>query len=214
MWTDILFLGTAALFLAGACAVLWHLRWLRPLLPLDSLTAKQPGSSQRGFLCSVVIAARDEEARIEETARRLLAQRGIEMELIVVDDRSADRTGELLKQLAKEDSRLKLLRVDTLPEGWLGKCHACHVGALAAKGDWILFTDADCWSKPDVLLRALLVAQREQADHLTLTSGLTMPGFGLRSGSLLFHLSLASWFSGANRDRPKSFLGFGAFTIR
>ncbi len=213
MWINIVFLATAALFVAGAGAALWHLRWLRRLPALDSLTPDKVEASQRKFFCSVIVAARDEEARIEQTVRRLLAQRSVELELIVVDDRSADRTGEILKQLAKEDSRLKVLRVDALPEGWLGKCHACHVGALAAKGDWILFTDADCWSEPDVMLRALLVAQREQADHVTLTSGLAVTSPGLRAGSLLFHLSIAHWFSGVNRDRPRAHVGFGAFNL-
>jgi len=208
-----IFLATAALFVVGACAALWHLRWLRQLPPLDALPPQPVESSQRKFLCSVVVAARDEEGRIEGTIRRLLAQRGVELELIVVDDRSTDRTGEILKQLAKEDLRLKVVRVDTLREGWLGKCHACHVGALAAKGEWLLFTDADCWLKPDVLLRALLVAQREQADHVTLTSGLAAPSLGLRAGSLMFHLSLVSWFSDANRDRPRAHIGFGAFNL-
>jgi len=49
---------------------------------------------------------------------------------------------------------MKLKRVEVLPDGWLGKCPACHVGASAATGDWILFTDADCWLKPDVIARA------------------------------------------------------------
>jgi hypothetical protein len=133
--------------------------------------------------------------------------------LIVVDDRSTDRTGEILKRLSKEDSRLKVLRVDALPEGWLGKCYACHVGALAAKGDWILFTDADCWSKPDLLWRALRVAARERADHVTLTSGPAVAGPGLRAGSLLFHLSIANWISGVNRDLADSHLGIGAFNL-
>lgn len=208
-----MFLGTAALFVAGACAALWHLRWLRRLPPPDAPTPDQEVGSQNEFCCSVVVAARDEEVRIAQTVRRLLTQRGVELELIVVDDRSTDRTGEILQQLAKENSRLRVVRVDALPEGWLGKCHACHVGASAARGEWILFTDADCWSKPDVLLRALQVAQREQADHVTLTSGLAVPSLGLRAGSLLFHLSLGNWFSGVNRDRPKSHLGFGAFNL-
>jgi cellulose synthase/poly-beta-1,6-N-acetylglucosamine synthase-like glycosyltransferase len=189
------------------------LRWLRRLPSLDPSAPEAAVASQDKVRCLVIVAARDEEARIEQTVRRLLAQRGVELELIVVDDRSTDRTGEILKQLAKEDSRLRFVRVDALPERWLGKCHVCHVGASAPKGEWILFTDADCWSKPDVLLRALLVAQREQADHVTLTSGLAVPSLGLRAGSLLFHLSLANWFSGVNRDRPKSFLGFGAFNL-
>ncbi len=208
-----IFLGTAALFVAGACGALWHLRWLRRLPPLDSLPPDRAEASQRKFLCSVIVAARDEEARIEQTVRRLLAQRGVELELIVVDDCSSDRTGEILEQLAREDSRLRVVRIDALPEGWLGKCHACHVGASAAKGEWILFTDADCWSKPDVLFRALQVAEREQADHVTLSSGLALPSPGLRAGSLLFNLSIANWFSGVNRDRPNSHVGFGAFNL-
>ena len=90
---------------------------------------------ERPVKCSVIIAARDEEARIEQTIRHLFAQRGAELEIIVVDDRSADRTPEILQRLAAEDSRLQVKRVTILPEGWLGKCHACHVGAGAATGD-------------------------------------------------------------------------------
>ena len=212
-WTTWILWGTALLFLSGALAALWHLRWLRRLPPLDRLTLEQRGSSERKHRCSVVVAARDEEGRIEQTVRRLLAQRGVSVELVVVDDRSTDRTGAILKQLATEDSRLKVVRVDALPAGWLGKCHACYVGAQAAKEEWLLFTDADCWSKPDVLLRALLLAEQEQADHVTLTSGLAVPSPGLRAGSILFHLTFAYWFSGVNRDRPGSHLGFGAFNL-
>ena len=76
----------------------------------------------------MVIAAWDEEARIEGTVRRLLAQEGVEAEFLIVDDRSTDRTGEILRQLAKEDARVKVKRVDVLPYGWLGKCYACHIG--------------------------------------------------------------------------------------
>lgn len=213
MLMTMLFLGTAVLFVFGALTALWHLRWLRRLPPLDPSTPEEAAGSRGPVRCSVIVAARDEAARIEQTVRRLLAQRGVEVELLIVDDRSSDRTGEILKQLAKEDSRLRVVRVGALPEGWLGKCHACHVGASAATGEWILFTDADCWSKPDVLLRAIRAAEREGVEHVTLTSGLASPSLGLRAGSLLFHLSLANWFSGVNRDRPKSFLGFGAFNL-
>lgn len=212
MWINTIFLGTGALFAIGACAALWHLRWMRRLPTLQSLT-RESASSLGKVPCSVIVATRDEEARIEQTVRRLLAQQGVELELIVVDDRSTDRTAETLARLAREEARVKSVRVDALPEGWLGKCHACHFGGLAATGEWLLFTDADCWSKPDVLLRALLVAEREQADHVTLTSGLAVPSPGLRAGSLLFHLSIANWFSGVNRDRPNSHLGFGAFNL-
>src|SRR6185436_6169331 len=134
-------------------------------------------------------------------------------EFIVVDDRSTDGTGEILRRLAKEDARLKVKRVDTLPEGWLGKCHACHVGAGMATGDWILFTDADCWIKPDVIVRAIRLAERENAAHVSLSPGTVIEGLGARAWHLLFLTSLAGWFSGANRDRPKSYIGIGAFNL-
>src|SRR5204863_2634592 len=138
---------------------------------------------------------------IEQTIRHLLAQRGVEAEFIIVDDRSTDRTAEILRRLAKEDARVRVKRVEVLPDGWLGKCHACHLGATAAAGDWILFTDADCWLKPDVLLRALRVAGRATADHVALTPGIAPESPAARAWHLAFLLSLANWFSGVNRDR-------------
>jgi glycosyltransferase involved in cell wall biosynthesis len=209
MWPTLIFSGTAGLFVAAALASLWHLRWVRRLPALEKL----PPSAGGQIHCSVVVAARDEEARIEQTIRHLLAQRGVEAEFIVVDDRSTDRTSEILRRLATEDIRVQVKRVDVLPEGWLGKCHACHVGASMATGDWILFTDADCWLKPDVLARALRVAERDQADHITMAPGTVIESLGARAWHLLFLTSLLNWFSGVNRDRPRSFLGIGAFNL-
>lgn len=208
MWTTLIFSGTALLFLAMTLAALWNLRWVRRLPALEKLPA-----AEGRVRCSVVIAARDEEARIEQTLRHLLAQRGVEAEVIVVDDRSTDSTGEILRRLAKEDARVKVQRVDVLPEGWLGKCHACHVGASAATGEWILFTDADCWLKPDVIARALRVVERDGADHLTMSPGTVVESLGAKAWHLLFLTSLLSWFSGVNRDQPKSFMGIGAFNL-
>jgi glycosyltransferase involved in cell wall biosynthesis len=137
----------------------------------------------------------------------LLAQRGVEVEIIVVDDRSTDKTGEIIERLAEEDPRVRLLRVNSLPEGWLGKCHACHVGAEAATGEWILFTDADCWLKPDVVARAVCVAEREQADHIALTPGLATSSVGTQAWHLAFLISMANWISGVNRDRLEPISG-------
>ena len=208
-----IFLGAAALFVAGACAALWHLRWLRRLPPLDSSTPDDAASSQGKAHCSVIVAARDEEARIKQTVRRLLAQRGVALELIVVDDRSSDRTSEILLNLAQEDPRLRVIRIDALPDGWLGKCHACHIGANAATGDWILFTDADCWLTPDIIAQAVSVAERHGADHVTVTSGPSTKSPSLQASHLAFLIVTARWFSGANRDCPKSGIGFGAFNL-
>lgn len=208
MWLTFLFDGTAALFLAMTIAVLQQLRWVRRLPALETFAA-----TQSRLRCSVVVAARDEVARIEQTVLHLLAQRGVELDIIVVDDRSVDGTGEVLHRLAKHDDRLQVKRVDVLPEGWLGKCHACHVGATAATGDWILFTDADCWLKPDVIARALLVAERDKADHVTMAAGTVLGSPFARAWYLLFLTGLGGWFANVNRDRPKSHVGIGAFNL-
>lgn len=208
MWITLIFSGTVAVFLGMTVATLCHLRWVRRLPALEMLLG-----SPAPIRCSVVIAARDEEARIEQTIRHLLAQRVVELEIIVVDDRSADRTGEILQRLAKGDARIQVKRVDMLHEGWLGKCHACHVGASATTGDWILFTDADCWLKPDVIARALRVAERDGADHVTMAAGSLFATPSARAWYLLFLTSLLGWFAGVNRDRPKSHVGIGAFNL-
>src|SRR5712671_7871425 len=104
---NLIFGGVTALFLAMSLAALYHLRWSRRLPPLPDLPADP--EAIRVF-CSVVIAARDEEARIERTIRLLLAQTGVEVEIIIVDDRSTDRTSEILNRLAKEDARVRRIR--------------------------------------------------------------------------------------------------------
>ncbi len=163
--------------------------------------------------CSVIVAARDEDARLEATVRHLLAQRHVALEVIVVDDRSTDATGDILRRLASEDTRVRATRVEHLPDGWLGKSHACHVGASVATGDWLLFTDADCWLKPDVIARALRVAARDAADHITLTPGVAAETLGAQAWHLAFLGSLSNWISGVNRDRPRAHLGIGAFNL-
>src|SRR5258707_15596506 len=119
MWATLIFCGTTALFLSMTLAALWHLRWVRRLPPLEAfITATGPTlSPSERVRCSVVIAARDEETRIEGTVRRLMAQRGVEAEFLIVDDRSTDRTGEILRRLANDNSRVKLKRPEAFPDG-------------------------------------------------------------------------------------------------
>lgn len=205
----------AVLFLGMTLSALFHLRWMRRLPSLEALavSSRPDGMNAHRIRCSVVIAARDEGARIEASVRRLLVQRGVELEVIVVDDRSTDRTSEILRRLAAEDSRVKVKRIDEVPEGWLGKCHACKIGAATATGDWILFTDADCWMKPDVIARALLVAEREAADHIALTPGVAPETVAARAWHIAFLMSVADWISGVNRDQAGKHIGFGAFNL-
>jgi hypothetical protein len=160
-----------------------------------------------------VLAARDEEARVEQTLRHILAQEHIDLQVIPVSDRGRDRTDCILGQLALEDSRVHPKRVNVLPERWLGECYACHVGASSATGDWILFTDADCWLKPDVIARAIAIAEREDVDHVTLTPGVAPQTLAAEGWHIAFLISLADWFARVNQDKPNGHLGIGAFNL-
>jgi glycosyltransferase involved in cell wall biosynthesis len=162
---------------------------------------------------SVVVAARDEEARIETAVRRLLGQDGVELEIVAVDDRSTDRTGELLRRVAADDPRLKVLRVDELPEGWLGKCHACHAGAAQAAGDWVLFADGDIWMKPDVVARAVAAAEAEGADHVCLLFGQSGGTAAGKACHLVALMSISKHATRTGPGRPTGYLGIGAFNL-
>ena len=121
MWITIAFVGTAAVFIGLTFATLHHQRWAQRLPALEALPVPAGGSSINEVRCSVIVAARDEEARLEATVRHLLAQRHVALEVIVVDDRSTDATDDILRRLASEDTRVRATRVEHLPEGWLGK---------------------------------------------------------------------------------------------
>jgi cellulose synthase/poly-beta-1,6-N-acetylglucosamine synthase-like glycosyltransferase len=205
----LLWSATALLLAAMSVSALYHLRWTQRLPALASLQ-NTPVPPVR---CTVVIAARDEAARIETTLRRLLAQQDVPLDVIVVDDRSRDGTGDIVQRLAAADPRVQLLRVDNLPPEWLGKCHACHVGTARATGDWLLFTDADCWMPPDVVSRALRVAAREGVEHITLSPGVAPRTVPARAWHIAFVLSLANWYSSVNRDHPRGYFGSGAFNL-
>jgi chlorobactene glucosyltransferase len=119
---------------------------------------------------SVVVPARDEARSIERCVRSLLAQTIEDLELIVVDDRSADETPAILERLAREDRRLRVVRGAALPEGWVGKPWALAQGARAARGEWLLFTDADTWHAPEACSSTLAFALARGADALSLAT--------------------------------------------
>jgi glycosyltransferase involved in cell wall biosynthesis len=120
---------------------------------------------------SIVVPARNEQESIAASIHQLLALDYANYEVIAVDDRSTDKTGEILDRMAEipdAPARLKVLHVDTLPSGWLGKTHAMWLASQQATGDWLLFTDADVLFKPDSVRRVLAYAESEPADHVVL----------------------------------------------
>ncbi len=165
---------------------------------------------------SVVVAARDEERAIEESVGSLLDQDYPgKLEVIAVDDRSTDRTGEILTSLSDRRPELRVIHVEELPEGWLGKNHALHVGAAASNGDWLLFTDADVRFSPRCLRAAVKYAEKSSADHLVLFPEVVSGGVLLRSFvtcfSLAFMVYQRPWR--VSDPRARDHLGVGAFNL-
>jgi chlorobactene glucosyltransferase len=126
----------------------------------------RPGPALEPFV-SVLIPARNEAALIGRTVRGLLAQAYSNFELIVLDDNSDDDTAKICRAAGNGDARLKVLSGRPLPGGWLGKNWACHQLAGAARGELLVFTDADVQWAPGAL--GALVAEMEQEDAGLLT---------------------------------------------
>ncbi len=164
---------------------------------------------------SIIVAARNESARIGETVRRLLSQRSIGWELLVIDDCSTDATARIVAEIAREDDRVHLVQIDTLPAGWLGKCFACWTGAQRATGDWLLFTDGDAHMTPQLVARAVAKAELEQADHLALFPDILARRFWTRV-ALLGQAQLFTLYTAPdkiNSDRSRRWIGVGAFNL-
>jgi glycosyltransferase involved in cell wall biosynthesis len=119
---------------------------------------------------SIIVPARNEEDDIRATLKQLLALDYSNYEIIAVNDRSTDRTGQIMDEVVASDGapRLKVIHISELPRGWLGKTHAMWRAGQVATGDWLLFTDADVLFKPDSLRRAIAYAEQERADHVVL----------------------------------------------
>jgi glycosyltransferase involved in cell wall biosynthesis len=164
---------------------------------------------------SVVIPARDEGSTIGRALGSLLAQNYPDLEIVVVDDRSSDGTGDVLGELAAKDPRLLVLRVDDLPAGWLGKNHALWIGAARANGEWLLFTDADVVFAQGALRQAVAYAVAEGLDHLTLAPHLVARGLALRAFVAFFgYAFIALWGAYlANDPKSKRGVGVGAFNL-
>jgi glycosyltransferase involved in cell wall biosynthesis len=189
---------------------------------------RNPVSPSGNPRVSIIVPARNEERDIEACLTRLLELDYDNYEVIAVDDRSTDHTGEIMERIAAKsyaagaragsvaiDPRLRVIHHRELPSGWLGKTHAMWSAANQATGDWLLFTDADVMFKPDSLLRALAYAEAEKADHLVLfpqmitkTPGETMM---IAFFQTMFVFGHRPWK--VADPRAKDHIGVGAFNL-
>jgi chlorobactene glucosyltransferase len=156
-------------------------------------------------LVSVVVPARDEEDNIGPCVSSLAASEYPAFEIIVVDDGSRDRTAEIVRGHPRGRARrLHLLQGEPLPEGWFGKPWACHQGALQARGELLLFTDADTVHHPDLLPRAVRCLREEEAHAVTAVGRQVMVTFWEKLLQPQFFMLLAFRFPRVGVPRGKS----------
>lgn len=180
---------------------------------------------------SIIVPARNEEAEVDNCLRSLLALEYDNYEVIAVDDRSTDRTGEIMERIANSQTssgprstntassgpplRIRVIHHTELPAGWLGKTHAMWTGANYASGDWILFTDADVIFRPDSLRRAVFYAEGVQADHVVLFPRMLMK----RPGEYMMIAFFQTMFMFGHRPwkvadpSTNDHMGVGAFNL-
>ena len=164
---------------------------------------------------SIIVAARNEQRNIGSALQSLLDLEYPNYELIVVDDRSEDATGEILDAIAASTPRLNVIHIYNLPDGWLGKNHALWVGSQQAAGNYLLFTDADIVMEPTVVTRAVVYFERNNLDHLAVTPSMQMPTTFLGMFGVSFMVIFALFSRPWKAKDPKSrfHIGIGAFNM-
>ncbi len=192
---------------------MWEI--LSGMQKMRNLADIAPTQDSRAPLVSIIVPACNEENAVESGLRTLLAQEYPNMEIIVIDDRSTDGTFAVLTKLQTEFPELKVERIQELPAGWLGKNHALFRGAEKAKGEILLFTDADILMQPSTLSRAVNYLLAEKLDHLSLVFQNISDG-GLLNAMIIDALGglfflLKPW--NVRKPGNRSFIGVGAFNM-
>jgi len=182
--------------------IAWSLALIRTIVNLVLIPRLRAGDKpEREPLVSVVIPARDEARIIERTVRAFLAQDYPNLEIIVVNDRSADGTGEILQAVV--DERLKVIDGIEPPDGWLGKPWALHEGSGIARGELLLFVDADVNYSPAAVRAAIAHRELRGPALLSLLPYFEMRGFGENAAMPMMAMTcftfLPTWIS--NRTR-------------
>jgi glycosyltransferase involved in cell wall biosynthesis len=204
-------------------ALVWFSRLLEAALGVPKITdvslsewnRRPAGHSPR---VSIIVPARNEEEHLEQALTQLLQLDYDNYEVIAINDRSTDRTGEVMSRVASHPlarERLRVIHISNLAPNWLGKAHAMWTGARQASGEWLLFTDADVLFRPDTLTRTIAYGCAERADHVVLFPDFIMRGPGERMMiaffQTLFLFGHRPWR--VADPKTKDFMGVGAFNL-
>ena len=202
----------------GLTALLWVIEAIvlaRGVSSLPSINDAAPATDAHCPMISILFAGRDEAEKLPAALETMLGLDYPRFEVIAVDDRSEDTTCAILQSAAEKNSRLRWLRVDVLPPGWLGKPHALEQAYQHSSGEWLVFTDADVHFTPHVLRRAITLANHKNWAHLTLLSAATMLTFGekmvMTFFGMAFMIGTRPWE--ASNQRSRGYSGVGAFQM-
>jgi chlorobactene glucosyltransferase len=158
---------SSLLWIYAAIVAIWPIRFVVLSIILRRerfLDERSPRFQQADPpLVSAILPAKDEEHHIAECLAAVRGQTYPNLEILVVDDRSQDRTGEIAREHAAVDRRIRLLTIENLPAGWTGKTHALHRAVAEASGEWLWFLDADTLHAPDSLSIIMEYARSERA---------------------------------------------------
>ena len=208
-------------FLASLGSLIWlalGLQWLLGIRKIPLLKDLfEAHRVDRHPALPIILAARDEEQSVKESVASILAHDySGKLEIIAVNDRSTDRTGEILGELmTRYPDRIRISNVESLPKGWLGKTHALYTGAAMATGEWLLFTDADVIFSPECSDLAVRYAIDDGLDHLTLPPEIVCRTVLLRSFvaafTLVFEMTQRPWRVGD--PQAHEHVGIGAFNL-
>ena len=151
--------GISLLVAVQFVAALWRSTWRPP---------RRLSGSQQPIKISVIIPARNEEQDIARSIESVLKQEDVNLEVIIANDHSTDRTREIADAIANANPRVRVIHNPELPPGWLGKCNGMQKASALAGGDTLLFTDADIIHEPHTLATALDEVDRLGLDFLSL----------------------------------------------
>ncbi len=194
---------------------------VRKLADLTDPEWGYPFSPESAPRLAIVVPGCNEEAAVRGALASLTALDYPNFEIVAIDDRSTDQTGEIMDEVAAQarargdHPRVTVVHIKELPAGWLGKTHAMWTGANAVRSDWILFTDADCIFRSDCLRRALAYAESSGADHLVLFPTMLRESWG---ETMMFSF-FQTLFNFAHRPwkvadpRAPDHVGVGAFNL-
>lgn len=206
--------------LAAVVGIIIIILWLRVIFQAILFEKKEKefsdlvATTDEPFLVSIVVPARNEELNLQACLNSLKKLNYKNIEVLLINDRSEDGTGRVMKENAALLPRGQYIEIKNLPDGWLGKNHALYVGAQAAKGEYVLFTDGDILFDPQTLNIAVRAVTQKNLDHLAITPQLKSKGALLAAMQCYFGITFLSMVqAGRIGEDPRFYIGSGAFNM-